>query len=63
MKGRSSRKLQLEFPSLKEKYWGSYFCASGYGAWSTGNITGEMVNEYLEHHRRDNSDNSNFILE
>lgn len=23
----------------------------GYGAWSTGNITDEMVQEYLEHHR------------
>ncbi|MFY7709805.1 IS200/IS605 family transposase, partial [Tenacibaculum sp. MEBiC07804] len=23
----------------------------------------EMVNEYLEHHRKPNSDNSNFILE
>ena len=30
---------------------------------STGNITDEMVNEYLEHHRKSNSDNSNFILE
>ena len=32
--------------------------------WSTGNITDEMVQEYLEHHRRpqDNS-NDNFILE
>ena len=36
----------------------------GAGVWSTGNITDEMVNEYLEHHRRkDDNDNSNFILE
>uniref|UniRef100_UPI00374216D0 hypothetical protein n=1 Tax=Tenacibaculum gallaicum TaxID=561505 RepID=UPI00374216D0 len=34
-----------------------------YGVWGTGNITDEMVNEYLEHHRKPNSDNSNFILE
>jgi putative transposase len=28
------------------------------------NITDEMANEYLEHHRRkDDNDNSNFILE
>ncbi len=31
--------------------------------WSTGNITDKMVNDYLEHHRRDSSNNSNFILE
>jgi len=63
MKGRSSRKLQQEFPKLKERYWGNHFWANGYGAWSTGNITDEMVKEYLEHHRKEGSDNSNFILE
>ena len=63
LKGRSSRLLQKEFPKLQKKYWGRHFWASGYGAWSTGNVTDEMVNEYLEHHRNDSSDDSNFILE
>jgi len=63
MKGRTSRKLQQEFPALGKTYWGKHFWATGYGAWSTGNITDQMVNEYLEHHRKLNSDNSNFILE
>jgi putative transposase len=63
-KGRTSRKLQMEFLELKERYWGQHFWASGYGAWSTVNITDKMVNEYLEHYRRKESDdNSNFILE
>ena len=64
LKGQSSRKLQDEFPELKKRYWGKYFLAIGYGAWSTGNITDEMVNEYLEHHRNpSNSDTGNMILE
>ena len=64
LKGNTSRKLQQEFPKLKERYWGNHFWATGYGVWSTGNITEEMVNKYLEHHRNDgNNDNSNFILE
>ena len=63
LKDRSSRLLQKEFPQLHKKYWGRHFWASGYGAWSTGNVTDEMVNEYLEHHRNDSSDDSNFILE
>jgi len=63
MKGRSSRKLQQEFPELKKRYWGNHFWGVGYGAWSTGNITDKMVDEYLEHHRKDNNDKSNFILE
>ena len=64
MKGRSSRKLQQEYPELKKKYWGRHFWAIGYGCWSTGNITDSMVNEYLEHHRKPtDNDDSNFILE
>ncbi|MFT6866903.1 MAG: putative transposase [Cyclobacteriaceae bacterium] len=64
LKGRSSRKLQQEFPELGKKYWGRHFWAIGFGCWSTGNITDEMVNEYLEHHRRPKDDDqSDFILE
>ncbi len=64
LKGRSSRKLQQEFPELGKKYWGRHFWAIGFGCWSTGNITDEMVNEYLEHHRKPtDNDESNFILE
>jgi putative transposase len=64
LKGRCSRKLQQEFPSLKKRYLGKHFWSTGYGVWSSGNITDKMVNNYLEHHRRkDTDDNSNFILE
>jgi len=63
LKGRSSRLLQQEFPQLQKRYWGRHFWASGYGAWSTGNITDEMVNAYLEHHRKDDGEETNFILE
>ena len=64
MKGRTSRLLQKEFPKLGERYWGRHFWAIGYGVWSTGNITDEMVQEYLEHHRdSSNTDTDNIILE
>ena len=64
LKGRSSRILQQEYPSLKKRYWGRHFWAIGYGAWSTGKITDEVVQQYLEHHRsRSNEDNDSFILD
>jgi putative transposase len=64
LKGRTSRNLQREFPVLKKRYWGRHFWAIGYGAWSTGNVTDEMVQEYLEHHRHpSNKDTGNIILE
>lgn len=64
LKGRSSRMLQQEFPHLKKRYWGRHFWAIGYGAWSTGNITDEMVQQYLEHHRQQsNGETDVFILD
>ena len=64
LKGRSSRKLQMEFKELSKQYWGKHFWAIGYGAWSTGNVSQEMVEEYLEHHRNpSNKDLDNMILE
>ena len=63
-KGRTSRLLQQEYPALQKQYWGRHFWAIGSGAWSTGNITEEMVQEYLEHHRHpSNKETDNFILE
>ena len=63
-KGRTSRMLQEEYPELKKRYWGNHFWAVGYGAWSTGNITEEMIQKYLEHHRDlSEGDNETFILE
>ena len=64
LKGRSSRLLQKEFPALKKRYWGQHFWAVGYGAWSTGALTEEMVNAYLKHHGEDTGpQDDEFILE
>jgi len=64
LKGRSLRRLQEEFKELSKQYWGKHFWAIGYGVWSTGNISDEMVQEYLEHHRNpSNKDLGTMILE
>jgi len=64
LKGHSSRKLLMEFPHIRSRYWGRHFWAIGYGCWSTGNITDKMVQDYLEHHRpSSNEDNDTMILE
>ena len=51
LKGRTSRRLQQEYRELEKRYWGKHLWAISYGAWSTGNISEQMVEEYLE--RRD----------
>ena len=62
-KGRSSRILQREYTELRNRYWGKHFWAIGYGAWSTGNITEKVVQEYLKHHKTSANDQNNFMLE
>lgn len=49
-KGRSSRKIQQEFPELRKKYWGRHFWGRGYFSTTSGNVTDEIINSYLDHH-------------
>ena len=63
LKGRSSRKLLQEYPHLKKRYWGGHFWGIGYGCWSVGNITEELLQEYLDHHKESPNGDENFILE
>jgi len=48
MKGISSRIMLLEFPHLKKQFWGRHLWARGYLAVSSGNITDEMIHEYIQ---------------
>ena len=48
LKGTSSRILLQEFPHLRKKYWGRHLWARGYLAVSSGNITDELVQQYIE---------------
>jgi len=50
MKGRSSHKVQREFPQLKKRYWGKHFWGRGYFSTTNGAITEDVVLQYLEKH-------------
>lgn len=61
-KGRSSRKVQIEFPELKKRYWGNHFWGRGYFSATSGNVTDEVINEYIDNHvDAHKSDNQNNI--
>jgi putative transposase len=62
IKGRSARKLFEEFPELKRRYWGKHFWARGYFCVTVGQLTEDMVKNYLEHHFEANP-NDNFKAE
>ena len=48
LKGISSRMLLQEFPHLRKQFWGRHVWARGYLAVSSGRITDEMVQQYIE---------------
>lgn len=48
LKGISSRILLAEFTHLKRQFWGRHFWARGYLAVSSGNLTDEMIQRYIE---------------
>ncbi len=58
MKGRSSHKVQREFPHLKKRYWGCHFWGRGYFSTTNGAITQDIVLQYLEKHFRNPTDAS-----
>ena len=62
IKGRTSTKLFQEFPQLKKRYWGQHFWARGYFCVTAGELTKEMIKEYLAHHFERKS-NDNFEVE
>ena len=48
MKGNTSRKLQQEFKELNKQYWGQHIWARGYFVASSGNVTDEIIAEYIK---------------
>ncbi|MDR0748783.1 MAG: IS200/IS605 family transposase, partial [Tannerellaceae bacterium] len=48
---------------LKRRYRGNHFWGTGYGCWSTGQITEAVLEAYLNHHKDSPKSNENFILE
>jgi len=48
LKGRSSRRLLQEYAELERQFWGKHLWARGYFAASSGNVTDEIIKQYIE---------------
>jgi putative transposase len=55
LKGKTAYKVMLEFPHIKKHYWGQDMWARGYFCCSTGNVTDEIIAQYIAH-QNDNRD-------
>ncbi len=64
LKGTSSRVLLQEFPRLRKQFWGRHLWARGYLAVSSGTITDEMVQEYIDQQEGEQiADDSRFPID
>jgi putative transposase len=48
IKGKTSRKILIEFKALNRQFWGRHLWAQGYFAASSGNVTDEVVMQYIK---------------
>ena len=56
LKGRSSRRLQDEFPDLRKRYWGQHLWARGYFCASVGAVDEDTIKKYIESQKWDEED-------
>jgi putative transposase len=50
IKGRSPRKIQMEFPDLNKRYWGRRLWSRGYFSTTSGNVNDDVIPQYLDLH-------------
>ena len=56
VKGKTAHKIMLEYPHVKKHYWGQHMWARGYFCCSTGNVTDEMIAQYIADQTEDRED-------
>jgi putative transposase len=47
VKGKSSRKLMMDYRHLNKQFWGRHMWARGYFVATSGNVTDEVIQEYI----------------
>jgi len=62
LKGATSRKLQLEFEELRKRYWGQHIWARGYFVATAGNVTDEMIREYIRQQGKEDENAEEFRI-
>jgi putative transposase len=62
LKGRSSRKLQMEYDELRRRYWGQHMWARGYFCTTVGTVTDEIIKKYIESQTWDDDGGKGFKI-
>jgi len=58
LKGKTSHKMMFEFKHLQRQFWGKHIWARGYFAVSSGNVTDEVIMQYIENQDIEDKDDN-----
>ena len=61
LKGKTSRVLLSEYKELKKRYWGQHLWASGYFCRSVGDVSKEIIKEYIENQADEYDENFRIV--
>jgi len=56
IKGKPFRKLMMAFKTLSRTFWGRHIWSRGYFVASSGNVTDEVITQYIEQQGLEPSD-------
>jgi putative transposase len=62
IKGKTSRKILMEFPHIRKRYWGGHIWGRGYFVASSGNMTEEVIMEYIESQEKEPQKEDDFKI-
>ena len=62
LKGKSSRKLLQENKHLSKVFWGRHLWARGYFVATSGNVTDEVIMEYIKHQEDGSGNEEDFTV-
>ena len=56
LKGKTAYKMLQEFVPLRKQFWGRHLWARGYFCCSSGNVTDDMIVQYIENQAKGDED-------
>lgn len=62
IKGKTSHHLLQDFRTLRKEFYGRHFWARGYFVTTSGNVTDEVLAEYIENQDLEPNDDDNFKI-
>ena len=63
VKGKTSHHLMSEYRRIKREFWGRHLWARGYFVCSSGNVTDEVIAEYVANQGGDPQDDERFSID